>query len=125
MSNAAKSLFFFGIYLLFLGMVLLFVPNLLLSIFGFAETTEVWIRVIGVLVTILGVYYYLAAKAELNHLFRWSVPARGSVIFFFAVFVVLGLAPPALLIFGAVDLVAAIWTALALKSDVARQLRQT
>ena len=118
MSNAAKSLFVFGIYLFFLGMVLIFVPNLLLGIFGFAETTEIWIRVIGVLVTILGIYYYLAAKAELTDLFRWSVPARGSVIFIFAAFVILGLAPPVLLIFGVIDLAAAIWTALALKSSV-------
>ena len=120
MSNAAKSLFVFGVYLILLGMILLFVPNLLLSMFGFAETTEVWIRVIGVLVTILGIYYSLAAKAELNELFRWSVPARASVIFVFTVFVVLGLAPPALLIFGVIDLAAATWTAWALKSDMAR-----
>ena len=125
MSNAAKSLFVFGIYLLFLGMVLIFVPNLLLRSFGFAETTEIWIRVIGVLVIILGFYYFLAARVELTDLFRWSVPARGSVIFFFAAFVVLGLAPPVLLIFGVVDLAAAIWTALALKSDGAKQLGKT
>jgi len=43
-------------------------------------------------------------------LIAWTVPVRLSVIVFFAAFVFAGLAPPVLLLFGAVDFVAAVWT---------------
>ena len=117
MSRAAVSLFVFGIYLLLLGSVLTIVPNALLALFGLPPTHDVWIRVVAMLVLILGCYDVLAARAELTPFFRWSVWLRGSVIVFFAVFVGLGLVKPVLLLFGLVDLAAAAWTALALRSD--------
>jgi hypothetical protein len=46
--------------------------------------------------------------------------ARIAVIFYFAAFVLLVSAPKALLLFGLIDLLAAIWTWLALKKDEAR-----
>ena len=47
---------------------------------------------------------------------RLTVHGRASVIVFFIALVVLGLAEPVLIVFGIVDLLAAIWTALALRS---------
>ena len=76
MSRAAVSLFVFGIYLLVLGIVLLTVPNLFLAVFGLPPTTDVWIRVVGMLVDILGFYYVCAARAELQAFFEWTVSAR-------------------------------------------------
>jgi hypothetical protein len=120
MSRAAISLFAFGAYLLILGLVLMFVPNALLTLFGLAPTDEVWIRVVAMLVLILGCYDVLAARAELTPFFRWSVVLRASVIVFFAAFVALGMVPPMLLVFGVVDLAAAVWTAVALRVDASR-----
>lgn len=117
MSRAAVSLFVFGIYLLVLGLVLLTVPNLLLAVFGLPATTEVWIRVAGLLVDILGFYYVCAARAELLAFFRWTVSARMAVIFIFAAFVAFGIVKPILLVFGAIDFVAAMWTSFALRRD--------
>lgn len=68
MSQAARSLFVFGIYLFLLGAVLVVAPNLLLPLFQMPETSEVWIRVVGMLVFIVG-YYYVAAKNELVPVF--------------------------------------------------------
>ena len=115
MSPAARSLQVFGAYLLLLALVLLLLPNTLLGLFGFPPTDEVWIRVVGMLVGILGFYDWQAARAELRAFFAWSVPARLSVPVFFAAFVTLGMAPPALLLFGAVDAAAALWTWSALR----------
>jgi hypothetical protein len=53
MSRAASSLFVFAVYLVGLGLGLLLVPNLLLRAFGAPPTSEVWIRVIGMLVLCL------------------------------------------------------------------------
>ncbi len=79
MSKSAFSLRVFSIYMFALGLILVIVPNLLLSIFGFLETHEVWIRVVGALVLILGYFYYMASRIELQIFFRWSIAARLSV----------------------------------------------
>ena len=110
MNKSARSLFVFGIYMLLLGATVVLAPNLLLSLFHLPPTDEVWIRVVGVLVIFLGIYDLVAARQGLVVLIAWTVPVRLSVILFFAVFVIAGLAPPILLLFGAVDFIAAIWT---------------
>jgi hypothetical protein len=117
MSQAAKSLFVFGIYLCGLGLTLLLVPNPILRVFGAPPTDEVWIRVNGMFVLCLSFYYVQAARSELTNFIRWTVWARVAVIFYFAAFVLLVSAPKALLLFGLVDLLAAAWTWLALKKD--------
>lgn len=120
MSRAAKSLFVFGIYLCGLGLALLLVPNLMLRAFGVPPTQEVWIRINGMFVLCLSFYYVQTARNELTNFIRWTVWARIAVIFYFAAFVLLVSAPKALLLFGLIDLLAAIWTWLALKRDETR-----
>ena len=115
MSRAAKSLFIFGIYLCGLGLVLLLVPNLILRAFGVPPTNEVWIRINGMFLLCLSFYYIQTARNELTIFIRWTVWARIAVIFFFAAFVLLVSAPKALLLFGLIDLLAAIWTWTALR----------
>jgi hypothetical protein len=117
MSKAAVSMFVFALYLYVLGLVLVVVPNLLLSVFGMAQTDEVWIRVAGMLVLILGFYYQTAARGELTAMMRASVIGRSAVILFFVGFVISGLAPPVLIVFGVVDAAAALWTGAALRTN--------
>ena len=90
MSKAAFSVFVFSIYLFLLGLILLIVPNALLLPFGFPETTDVWVRVVGMLVLILGLYYSTSARNELTPMLRATVYARLSVLLFFIAFVALG-----------------------------------
>ena len=116
MSPAARSIFVFAFYLWVLGAILVLVPNALLSVFGIPETDEVWVRVVGMLVLILGYYYLGAAREEQTTLMRRSVFARLSVLGFFVAFVILKLAPPVLIVFGVVDALAATWTAIALRA---------
>lgn len=117
MSNAAKSVFVFGIYELILGITLLTTPNPLLVLFGFPATNEVWIRVVGSLLCFFAFYDFQGARHELTDYFRWTVYARSSVILFFTAFVLLGLASPVLILFGVIDLLGALWTAIALRSE--------
>lgn len=49
--------------------------------------------------------------------FRRSVYTRASVILFFGAFVAIGLGPPMLLLFGAIDFASAVWTYLAIRSE--------
>ena len=119
MNKAARSVFVFSIYLLVLGAVLVLAPNVLLSLFRMPETNEVWVRVTGMLVLILGYYYSAAARNEFTEFLRATAFARMSVLVFFVAFVVLGFAPPILILFGVIDAAAALWTLLALKADAA------
>jgi hypothetical protein len=119
MSKAARSVWVFSLYLYALGVVLLIVPNLLLGLFGVPETNEVWVRVVGMLVLILGYYYMTAARNELTPMIRATVFGRCAVLVFFIAFVVEGFAPPILIVFGVIDAVAATWTFFALRADAA------
>ncbi len=113
-------MFVFGIYLCGLGLILLLAPNLILHVFGVPPTSEVWIRINGMFVLCLSFYYVQAARNELTLFIRWTVWTRVAVIIYFVAFVLLVSAPKALLLFGLIDLLAAMWTWLALKKDEAR-----
>lgn len=117
MSKAAKSVLVFGIYLAVTGLGFLIMPNTPLALFGFPPTNEVWIRIMGLLIMILGYFYIQSARADFKPFFQWTVNERIAAVVVFAIFVALGLAEPTLLIFGAVDLLGAIWTQLALRSS--------
>jgi hypothetical protein len=117
MTAAARSMNVFGFYLLGLSLVLLVAPNVLLQLFGLPPTDEVWIRVVGMLVAFLGLYYRAAVATEFTPLFRLSVMIRSSVLVFFALFVAAGWVTWPLILFGVVDAAGAAWTWLALRQD--------
>lgn len=119
MSKSAFSLFVFSLYMFVLGMVLVVVPNLMLSLFNVAETQEVWIRVVGMLILIIGFLNFMASRNELIIYIRWTVYGRLAVPLFLTLFVAFGLAPPVLILFGVIDALAAVWTAVSLRNDVA------
>jgi hypothetical protein len=116
MSRATTSIRVFAIYLEILGAILIAAPDLVLAPFGIPHSPEAWIRVVGVLAAVLGLYYYVAARFELVPFYRATVVARAFVFVAFAVLALLGLAPAALALFGTVDLAGAIWTASGLRS---------
>lgn len=120
MSKSAVSIRVFAAYLLVLGLALVVAPNLLLALFGFPETSEVWIRIVGVLVLVLGYYYLRASRQDMPGFYRWTVHARLAVPLFFAAFVLLGFAPAVLLLFAAADAAAALWTAACLRREAQR-----
>lgn len=119
MSNAAKSIFAWGIYLLVLGSLLLLIPNFMLALFGFPITDEVWIRVLGMIVVALGYYHIQAARNGLTPFYRWSTQGRAFSVVCFIAFVALGLAKPMLLLFASADFLGALWTGLALRTSKA------
>lgn len=122
MSNAAKSIFVFGIYVMMSGLILLLIPNVALTLAGLPATNEIWIRVMGMIVAILGYYYLQAARLELTPFFRLTVHMRPLPVVVFVVFVALGLARPILVLFGVGDLMGAIWTGLALRTVQTRAI---
>jgi len=119
MTSAARSVNIFGMYLQLLGVTLLIAPNMLLGLFGMPSTSEVWIRVVGMLCVLLGLYYRASAGAESKAFFRATVLARSSVPLFFLMFVLAGWTTWPLVLFGLADAAGALWTWTALKRDSA------
>lgn len=117
MNTAAKTVYYFGIYLFLLSAVLITYPNLLLSTFQMPETNEVWIRVVGVLVFSLGIYYVYMAITNHSFFLMITVYVRSSILLWFTGLVIAGWAPPTLILFGAVDFAAAMWTLYELKKN--------
>lgn len=117
MKQSVLSLKLFGFYMNLLGMALMLGPNFLLSLFGIAPTPEVWIRVAGVLVFNLGIYYRFSAKNPTKSFMHASIVARFFVLAAFIAFILLGFASPVFLLFGAVDAAGALWTWIAVRGE--------
>lgn len=120
MSNSARSILVFGIYLIVSGLSFIFIPNVVLPLFGFAATTEVWIRMVGLLAAILGMYFLYSVRHDDRLFFRATIYAR--LIFFggVAAFALSGWGSPMLVLFGLIDLAGAAWTWLSLRAEAAR-----
>jgi hypothetical protein len=104
------SLFVQMIYVFITGLQLIFVPNLLLEIFGFEPTAEVWIRVLGLIVLTFAVLYFYINRYGSKEVVRATVYGRLLVGIGFVAFVVLGLTKPTIILFGGVDVATALWT---------------
>ena len=104
-------------YIMALGLVLVVAPNLLLSVLRMPPASDVWIRVLGVVVINIGIMYWVAARTEAVALFRVSIYVRPMVLLWFGAFVLLGLASPMLLLFGMVEVAGALWTWLTMRSE--------
>ena len=115
MSGAARSVFVFGLYLVVLGVALMVVPNLVLLPFGFAPTGEVWLRVAGSETAIIGFFFLVAARHGTESFFTATLFARPFLFLSLCGYVLFGLAPPQLILFGIIDLAGALWTFLALR----------
>lgn len=118
MSKAARSIQVWSIYVLIVGAGLAVIPNLILSTLGVAETDEVWIRVLGVVVVALALYYWDAARHETRDFFVASVLGRLFVVASLVVFWLTGAAWQ-LLLFAALEAAGALWTFSALRADAA------
>ncbi len=116
MTKSSLSILVFAIYLASLSVAFVFFPNRFIMLFGFEETTEIWINILGFIVGVLAFYFFMALLDDTTHFYRWTVYARLSTLPVFIAFVLLGMAPPVLILFGIIDAVCALWTALGIKA---------
>ena len=116
LSKPALTMVVYGIYVILgLGLPFLLAPGLILPLAGMAAPSDVWVHVLGMTVLFLGFYYIQMGRLELMPFMRWSVYARLLVPVFFIIFVLLGWAPPVLIVFTIPDILFSIWTALSLR----------
>lgn len=117
MTSTAKSIFYYSFYMMGMGLILLFIPNLILGVFGFASTNDIWIHILGLLAFCAGMLYFYCGWTNQTGFFRISVPER--IVFFLGIVGIVLFLPanPMLMLIGSVDLFGAIWTALTLRSS--------
>lgn len=106
----------FGAYLALNGLGFFVAPATLLPLLGLPAPTDGWIRIVGLLTLILGMYFTYCAQPGQRRFFQATVIAR--LLFFSGVvaLVLTGQAPALLALFGLVDLAGAAWTQRALRA---------
>jgi hypothetical protein len=118
MSRAAQTLMIYAIGFGSAGIGLMLAPNLILPLFGFPPTQEVWIHLIGLLMISLASYDIIAAQREIGPIISASVPSR---LFAGAVMAgtwAIGMVGPGILFFAAVDIIGALATMAALRGMI-------
>jgi hypothetical protein len=116
MNNAQRSLFVFALCMFSVALGLILIPMPIIHFLRLSAGEDIWIRFIGMLLSVIGVYYIMVVRAKLDRFIPWTVPARFYTAAFMVVLVGLGKAGPALLLFAAIDAAAATWTWFALRS---------
>ncbi len=115
MTKSAKSLYYFGLYVLLTGLIICIIPDKFVSLLKLPEISIAWARIIGLLVIIIGSYDILNGRNNNIPLIKASIYLR---LFFFlgilALFIT-GQMPIEILPLGIIDLLGAIWTALSIK----------
>jgi len=120
MTKTALSVYMFGLYAIFgIGLPFLLIPHIALGLFGMTAGDDMWVRMLGLFVLIMGAYYVMAVKVDFEPFYDWTVPARYSTSLFMAVMAVLGAVAPTILIFASVDAISATLTLLARRHDAA------
>ena len=115
MSAAARSIFIYGVYMGASGLWLAVFPSSFLALGGFAPTAEPWIRMYGLLVTVLGAYYGVAARHELRAFFVATVFGRVALLGAIIALAVAGGYGGRLVLFAVPDQLSALWMWLALR----------
>jgi hypothetical protein len=116
-TSTAKSIFYYSFYIMGMGLGLLFIPNLVLGIFGFPPTSDIWIRILGLFAFCAGMLYFYCGRTNQMGFFRISITER--IVFFLGMVGIVLFLPvnPLLILIGSVDLFGAIWTALTLRNS--------
>jgi hypothetical protein len=117
MTKSAKSLYYFGFYVLLTGIIICIIPDKFMSLLKLPEIPAAWARVIGLLVVIIGSYDILNGRNNVKPLIKASIYLR--ILFFIGILVLFisGQMTKEILPLGIIDLLGAIWTAISLKSE--------
>ena len=83
---------------------------MLLSMFGFEPTSEIWIKVLGIVILPLSAVYYAVSKQGNEESLRATIISRGFVGLGFILLALSGQAKMNLILFAGIDIATAIWT---------------
>ena len=105
------------VYVALTGISLIFMPNTLLGLFDLGSTSEVWIRILGLIVLSLAIVYYGILKSGNKEVVQTTVYSRLFVGAGIMIFALMGFSKMTLTLFAGVDIATAIWTYMELKKS--------
>ncbi len=124
---AGWTMFVFGVLAFLFGLFGLIRPELFLSILGFpvldrtarvaGDYTLVFMIASSMASFNIGVYYILAALNDIKQFYKWTVPFRCLTFIVFTTTALTGLAPTRFIAVGTWELLGAVATYLALRSE--------
>jgi Na+-driven multidrug efflux pump len=124
---AGWTMFIFGVLAFLFGLLGLVRPELFLSILGFpvldrtarvaGDYTLVFMIASSMASFNIGVYYILAALNDMKQFYKWTVPFRCLTFIVFTTTTLTGLAPTRFIAVGTWELLGAVATYLALRSE--------
>jgi hypothetical protein len=117
MSYLARTIWIYSFYLFMMGACLIFAPNLILGMFGFQHTTEIWIRLLGLFTFTAGIYYFQCSRYEQTEFFKATIIGRMFFFLMTILFVFVLAQSPMLAAIGVVDFVGALWSWHAFKTN--------
>jgi hypothetical protein len=117
LTPAALSVLVWGLYLSVTGSTLVLIPAIILPLLGYPSTFDVWVRMTGLLTTVLGFYYIQAARHGMLPFFRWKIGGHAIGIFVMLSLYFGNIAPSPILLTALIDLGAALWTLSALRKE--------
>lgn len=79
MANWKTSMYAQLVYMIGMGLPFLLAPNFMLPMLGLERTDEIWIRILGMLVMAISLYYFYAIQEGNTAFARVSV--RGRLLF--------------------------------------------
>lgn len=117
MTPSAKSLFCFGIYAVCAGLLFVIIPNKIISLAQLPSMPEGWARVVGLLALVIGTYDILCSRANIKPFIKASIFVRFGFTLSTILLFVFGQMPISIILFGGIEGLSALWTAMALKSE--------
>ncbi|PJZ77683.1 hypothetical protein [Leptospira neocaledonica] len=116
MINSAKSVQYFGIFLLIEGLLLITVPNFFLGLF-LLSASDVWVRVVGLTLIILGYFYFRMGQDNIRPFLKLTTHSRSFQFVVLVIFVLLGWIHPMILLPSGFEFLCGVWTFFLLKKE--------
>ncbi|MBL0145108.1 MAG: hypothetical protein IPP48_04495 [Chitinophagaceae bacterium] len=122
MTLSAKSLFFFGIYVVCTGFLFIIFPDKLIQLTQLPAISLQWARFIGLLAFVIGSYDIFSGLNNIQPFIKASVYIRlafslGTILLF-----AFGQMPITILLLGGVDALGALYTFLTLKYEASKKI---
>jgi uncharacterized membrane protein HdeD (DUF308 family) len=117
MTSSARTVWFFGIYLIIEGIFLMLAPSWVLDAIGIPDPESVWRIILGFVVAVLGYYYLRNAAANLTPFFGFTVQIRMLQFGFFIFLYFFHEGTLALVGFSFIEFLAGLWTWSALRKS--------
>ena len=104
-----------ALYVLLMGFSLIFIPNFVLNIFGFEPTSEIWVKVLGLIIASFAVLFYHINNYGNEKIVRSSILSRFFVSTGLIFLALLGQVKINLILFAGIDALTAAWTWIEMK----------